>query len=130
MTTIRRLHVGGKVRVPGWEVFNAIPAPEVDHVGNAGDPQWIERLATATVDAFELDHWEAQKNRLRKKTRGGQELAVSLDRGTFMRDGDDLQALFLGRLCKLYGKDPVAGNQTDLLHVILYAVYYLQPTLF
>jgi len=59
-------------------------------LGNAGDAQWIERLATATVDAFELDHWEAQKNRLRKKTRGGQELAVSLDRGTFMRDGDVL----------------------------------------
>jgi len=37
-----------------------------------------------------LDHWEAQKNRLRKKTRDGQELAVSLDRGTYMRDGDVL----------------------------------------
>jgi urease accessory protein len=59
-------------------------------LGNAGDPEWSERLATATVDAFELDHWEAQKNRLRKKTRGGRELAVSLDRGSFMRDGDVL----------------------------------------
>ncbi len=59
-------------------------------LGNAGDPEWTERLATATVDAFELDHWEAQKNRLRKKTRGGRELAVSLDRGSFMRDGDVL----------------------------------------
>lgn len=59
-------------------------------LGNAGDPEWNERLAKATVDAFELDHWEAQKNRLRKKTRDGQELAVSLDRGTFMRDGDVL----------------------------------------
>jgi urease accessory protein len=59
-------------------------------LGNAGEPEWIERLATATVDTFALDHWEAQKNRLRKKTTGGQELAVSLDRGTFMRDGDVL----------------------------------------
>ena len=59
-------------------------------LGNVGDPEWTERLATATVDAFELDHWEAQKNRLRKKTRGGRELAVSLDRGSFMRDGDVL----------------------------------------
>ena len=59
-------------------------------LGNTGDPEWSERLATATVDAFELDHWEAQKNRLRKKTRGGKELAVSLDRGSFMRDGDVL----------------------------------------
>jgi urease accessory protein len=59
-------------------------------LGHAGDPQWSERLATATVDPLELDHWEAQKNRLRKKTRGGQELAISLDRGSFMRDGDVL----------------------------------------
>jgi urease accessory protein len=59
-------------------------------LGNAGDPDWNERLSKATVDWFELDHWEAQKNRLRKKTHDGQELAVSLDRGTYMRDGDVL----------------------------------------
>ncbi len=59
-------------------------------LGNIADPEWVERLATATVDALELDHWEAQKNRLRKKSRGGQELAISLDRGSFMHDGDVL----------------------------------------
>ena len=37
-----------------------------------------------------LDHWEAQKNRLRKKTAGGVEIAVSLDRNAFLRDGDVL----------------------------------------
>lgn len=59
-------------------------------LGNAADPQWAERLAGASIDPLELDHWEAQKNRFRKKTAGGAELAVSLDRGTFMRDGDIL----------------------------------------
>jgi urease accessory protein len=59
-------------------------------LGNAADPEWVARLAEATIDPLELDHWEAQKNRFRKKTRGGAELAVSLDRGTFMRDGDVL----------------------------------------
>ena len=59
-------------------------------LGNAADPEWATRLSKATVDALELDHWEAQKNRFRKKTAGGVELAVSLDRGTFMRDGDVL----------------------------------------
>jgi urease accessory protein len=59
-------------------------------LGNAGDPQWAARLSAAAVDSLELDHWEAQKNRFRKKTAGGLELAVSLDRGTFMRDGDVL----------------------------------------
>jgi len=42
------------------------------------------------VDPLALDHWEAQKNRFRKKTAAGVEVAVSLDRGTFMRDGDVL----------------------------------------
>jgi urease accessory protein len=59
-------------------------------LGNAAEPQWAERLAGVSIDAFELDHWEAQKNRLRKRTAGGVELAVSLDRGTFMHDGDVL----------------------------------------
>jgi urease accessory protein len=59
-------------------------------LGNAGDPQWAARLSGAAVDALHLDHWEAQKNRFRKKTAGGMEIAVSLDRGTFMRDGDVL----------------------------------------
>ena len=59
-------------------------------LGNAADAQWAARLSGATVEALELDHWEAQKNRFRKKTAAGTELAVSLDRGTFMRDGDIL----------------------------------------
>jgi urease accessory protein len=59
-------------------------------LGNASEPEWAARLAAATVDTFALDHWEAQKNRLRKKTTGGLEIAVSLDRGTFMQDGDVL----------------------------------------
>jgi urease accessory protein len=59
-------------------------------LGNAADPEWAARLSAAAVDELALDHWEAQKNRFRKKTAGGVELAVSLDRGTFMRDGDVL----------------------------------------
>jgi urease accessory protein len=59
-------------------------------LGNAGDPEWAARLAAAAVDELALDHWEAQKNRFRKKTAGGVELAVSLDRGAFMHDGDVL----------------------------------------
>ena len=59
-------------------------------LGNAGDPDWAARLAAVAVDPLPLDHWEAQKNRFRKKTGGGVEVAVSLDRGTFLRDGDVL----------------------------------------
>jgi predicted SAM-dependent methyltransferase len=33
----RKLHIGGQVKVPGWEVLDANPGPVVDHVGNARD---------------------------------------------------------------------------------------------
>jgi urease accessory protein len=59
-------------------------------VGNVADETWKARLADAKLDRLALDHWEAQKNRFRKTTSGGTEIAVSLDRGAFLRDGDIL----------------------------------------
>ena len=59
-------------------------------LGNSADPQWSGRVAAGHVDRLALDHWEAQKNRFRKKTADGLEIAVSLDRGAFLRDGDIL----------------------------------------
>jgi urease accessory protein len=59
-------------------------------LGNINDPEWATRLAAATVETLALDHWEAQKNRFRKKTASGVEVAVSLDRGAFLRNGDVL----------------------------------------
>ena len=58
--------------------------------GNERDKEWRARLAGATVETLALDHWEAQKNRFRKKSATGREIAVSLDRGAFLRDGDVL----------------------------------------
>ena len=58
--------------------------------GNIGDPEWAERLSTGKVDLMQVDHWEAQKSRFRKTSEGGTDVAVSLDRGTYMRDGDVL----------------------------------------
>jgi urease accessory protein len=66
-------------------------------LGNVGDPEWAERLSAADVDLLEIDQWEAQKSRFRKTTTKGAEVAVSVDRGTYIRDGDvllwDAQAL-------------------------------------
>lgn len=61
-----------------------------DILGNAADPDWAERIAACTPDTLDLDHWEAQKSRLRKRTRAGTEVAISLNRGTFIHDGDIL----------------------------------------
>ena len=33
----RRLHIGGQIRTPGWEVLDANPGQCVDHVANASD---------------------------------------------------------------------------------------------
>ena len=66
-------------------------------LGNVSDPEWASRLAASEVDVLEIDHWEAQKSRFRKLTAKGAEVAVSVDRGTYLRDGDvllwDAQAL-------------------------------------
>ena len=59
-------------------------------LGNIRDPEWSERLSAAHVDLLEVDQWEAQKSRFRKASAKGAEVAISLDRGTNIRDGDVL----------------------------------------
>jgi urease accessory protein len=65
-------------------------------LGHIADPEWTERLSNANIDLVEVDQWEAQKSRFRKTTVKGVEVAISLDRGTYVRDGDvltwDMQA--------------------------------------
>ncbi|GAA1806863.1 urease accessory protein UreE [Planosporangium flavigriseum] len=56
-------------------------------IGNLDEPV---RLNGVKIDYLVLDRWEAQKNRLRKATEAGTDVAVSLDRGSHLRDGDIL----------------------------------------
>lgn len=60
-------------------------------LGNVADPQWAERLSAARIDHLKVDQWEAQKSRFRKTTTNGTDLAISLDRGTYIHNGDVLQ---------------------------------------
>lgn len=59
-------------------------------LGNAGDPAWSKQLEGAVIDPLELDQWQAQKNRFRRKTKAGVELAVALGRNVHLHDGDVL----------------------------------------
>jgi urease accessory protein len=59
-------------------------------VGNANEAHWKKQLEGATLDYLSLDQWQAQKNRLRKNTAGGIELAVSLERNCHLHHGDIL----------------------------------------
>ena len=60
-------------------------------LGNRADAAWAERLRDATLDWLELSQWDAQKNRLRKETGSGRTMAVALERGLSLRDGDILE---------------------------------------
>ncbi|MDD4701645.1 MAG: urease accessory protein UreE [Desulfovibrio sp.] len=63
----------------------------VEHVlGNVNDVHWKEKLVDVTIDVLELSQWDAQKNRLRKQSRGGRVVAVSLERDEFLHNGDVL----------------------------------------
>lgn len=59
-------------------------------LGNLRDPLWQERSRNAKVDHLILEQWEAPKNRLRKESEGGVELAISLPRSQHLHDGDVL----------------------------------------
>jgi predicted SAM-dependent methyltransferase len=59
MTDPRRLHIGGTVRAPGWEVLNIVAGPHVDHVGNANDLSRFEDHSFAAVYASHtLEHFD------------------------------------------------------------------------
>ncbi len=60
-------------------------------LGNASDREWKERLEGAQIDWLELSQWDAQKNRFRRDTQAGRPLAVALERGRTLRDGDILE---------------------------------------
>lgn len=50
---VRRLHIGGKARAEGWEILDALPGPEVDHVCNAKD---LSRFADGTFAEIYASH--------------------------------------------------------------------------
>jgi len=59
-------------------------------LGNIKDGCWLEKSKTLQVDALVLEQWEAPKNRLRKASQGGIELAIALPRDQHLHDGDVL----------------------------------------
>ncbi|MGL5799000.1 MAG: urease accessory protein UreE, partial [Plesiomonas sp.] len=59
-------------------------------IGNAKDPQWINKLNGYAVDHLHLEQWEAPKNRIRKKSHQGFEIAISLPRDQQLKNNDIL----------------------------------------
>lgn len=108
----RRLHIGGKEVKQGWEILDAIPAPHVNHVGNAAD---LSRFADGTFAelyaSHVLEHFDFRRElrpvlrEWRRVLRTGGSLYVSVP---------DLE-----RLCHLY-ITPRISNDTryDLMTMI------------
>src|SRR5215469_12421143 len=89
-------------------------------LGNISDPEWSRKLSPGNVDLLEVDQWEVQKSRFRKTSTRGVELAVSLDRGAYIRDGDVLfwdaktaEAI----VARIDLRDVMVVNLEDLTHV-------------
>jgi len=60
-------------------------------LGNASDSDWSVKLGASRIDVLHLDAAEAQRSRLRKRTDSGTDVAIGLERGVQVRDGDVLQ---------------------------------------
>jgi urease accessory protein len=60
-------------------------------LGNMNDDDWSAKLAASRIEVLCLDAAEAQRSRLRKRTEGGTDVALGLERGAQLRDGDVLQ---------------------------------------
>lgn len=61
----RRLHIGGQVRTPGWEVLDANPGPCVDHVANASDLSGFGENSFDQIYASHVvEHFDYQNNQL------------------------------------------------------------------
>ncbi len=55
----RKLHIGGKIPHSDWEIFNAIPDTDVDHVGNAKDLSCFSDETFAEIYASHvLEHFD------------------------------------------------------------------------
>jgi urease accessory protein len=59
-------------------------------LGNAAEGDWPARLRGSRIDVLALDAVEAQRSRLRKSTARGIDVAIGLERGVQLRDGDVL----------------------------------------
>lgn len=56
---VRRLHIGGNEARNGWEIFDALRGPHVDHVGEAADlSRFAEGTFTAVYASHVLEHFD------------------------------------------------------------------------
>ena len=61
----RKLHIGGLQRAEGWEILNAIPGPDVDHLCNANElPQFEDGVFSEIYASHIVEHLDYKKELL------------------------------------------------------------------
>ena len=61
----RKLHIGGMIKADGWEIFNAVPGPDVDHLGDArGLSQFPDSTFTDIYASHIVEHLDYAKSEL------------------------------------------------------------------
>jgi len=94
----RRLHIGGQVRTPGWEVLDANPGPCVDHVADASDLRCFEDGAFEQIYASHVvEHFDYQEQLIKTLTGWCRVLAPGGTLFVSVPDLDVLAQLFLNR---------------------------------
>src|SRR5260221_2666163 len=94
----RKLHIGGHVRTPGWEVLDANPGPCVDHVANASDLHGFEDNSFVQIYASHVvEHFDYQNQLIETLKEWCRVLAPAGTLCVSVPDLDTLARLFLDR---------------------------------
>lgn len=108
-----RLHIGGLVRKPGWQVLNVNPGEHVDHVGDLRD---LSRFSDASFDMVYASHVFEHLGHRKDLPRALREVARILrPRGRFFVSVPNLKTL-----CALFAHSDVTDQQRKTLMMMMY----------
>jgi predicted SAM-dependent methyltransferase len=94
----RRLHIGGQVRTPGWEVLDVNPGPCVDHVSSASDLRHFEDNSFDQIYASHVvEHFDYYNQLVETLKEWSRVLAPSGTLCVSVPDLDVLARLFVDR---------------------------------
>jgi len=94
----RKLHIGGTTRVEGWEILNAIPGPDVDHVCNANDlSDFDDNTFSALYASHVAEHFDFRKELLNALKEWHRVLKPGGTAYISVPDLDILAALFISK---------------------------------
>ncbi|MGS0680794.1 hypothetical protein ACVBIL_06515 [Shewanella sp. 125m-7] len=83
-------------------------------VGNSTEPSWINALEGYEIDYLNLEQWEAPKNRIRKNSQRGYEIAISLPRTEQLKNKD---IIYIDEVNKVVVITQIALKDVMVIHL-------------